>query len=143
MNEKDRDFEQHELEKIRMRKMKAVIEAKKRQEATNKRIVSISDKLEFVLQTVLAPDAYSYLSKIRMNEPNVYQAIYNELISADVIQNIDYLIAIIRQQGGVPRKISIDIVIHLERKAKGIRSKIQVKRGDDLMDLGSFLTKEK
>ncbi len=78
-----------------------------------------------------------------MNEPNVYQAIYNELISADVIQNIDYLIAIIRQQGGVPRKISLDVVILLERKAKGIRSKIQVKHGDDLMDLGSFLTKEK
>ncbi len=143
MNENNKDFEQHELEKIRMRKMKAIIEAKKRQEAAKERFVSISDKLEFVLQTVLAPEAYSYLSKIKMKEPNVYQAIYNELISADVIQNIDYLIAIIRQQGGVPRKISLEVVILLERKAKGIRSKIQVKRGDDLMDLGSFLTKEK
>jgi DNA-binding TFAR19-related protein (PDSD5 family) len=143
MNEHNRDFEQHELEKIQMRKRKAIVEAIKRQEAAKARIVSISDKLEFVLQTVLAPEAYSYLSKIKMNEPNVYQAIYNELISADVIQNIDYLIAIIRQQGGVPRKISLDVVMLLERKAKGIRSKIQVKRGDDLMDLGSFLTKEK
>lgn len=143
MNENNKDFEQHELEKIRMRRLKAKMEAIKRQDAAKERFVSISDKLEFVLQTVLAPEAYSYLSKIRMNEPNVYQAIYNELISADVIQNIDYLIAIIRQQGGVPRKISLDVVILLERKAKGIRSKIQVKRGDDLMDLGSFLTKEK
>jgi DNA-binding TFAR19-related protein (PDSD5 family) len=142
MSEDNKDFEQHELEKIRMRKMKAMVDAKKRQEATKERVVSISDKLEFVLKVVLAPDAYNYLNTIKMKEPNIYRAIYNELISADVIQNIDYLIAIIRQQGGVPRKIPLDIVIHLERKAKGIKSKIQVKRGDDLMDLGSFLTKE-
>ncbi len=142
MNENNKDIEQHELEKIRMRKMQAMIEAKKQQEAAKERVVSISDKLEFVLKVVLAPEAYSYLSKIKTNEPNVYQAIYNELISPDVIRNIDYLIAIIRQQGGVPRKIPVDVVMHLERKAKGVKSKIQVKRGDDLMDLGSFLTKE-
>ncbi|MBY8984530.1 MAG: hypothetical protein KGD65_05670 [Candidatus Lokiarchaeota archaeon] len=143
MSENNKDLEKHELDKIRMRKMKAIMEAKKQQEAAKERIVSISDKLEFVLKVVLAPEAYDYLSNIKMKDPNVYQAIYNELISADVIQNIDYLIAIIRQQGGVPRKIPLDIVIHLERKVKGIRSKIQVKHGDDLMDLGSFLTKEK
>jgi DNA-binding TFAR19-related protein (PDSD5 family) len=125
-----------------MKKMQAMIEAKKRQEAVKERVVSMSDKLDFVLKVVLAPEAYNYLNKIKTNEPNVYQAIYNELISPDVIRNIDYLIAIIRQQGGVPRKIPVDIVLHLERKAKGIKSKIQVKRGDDLMDLGSFLTKE-
>ena len=143
MNENNGDFEQHEIEKIRMRKMKAIIEAKKRQEAAKERVVSISDKLDFVLKVVLAPEAYDYLSNIKMKEPNVYQAIYNELISPDVIQNIDYLIAIIRQQGGVPRKITLDIVIHLERRVKGIKSKIQVKHGDELMDLGSFLTKDK
>ena len=142
MNEGNKDIEQHELEKIRMRKMKAIIEAKKQQEAAKERVVSISDKLEFVLKVVLAPEAFSYLSKIKMDEPNVYHAIFNELISADVIQNIDYLIAIIRQQGGVPRKIPLDIILHLERKVKGIKSKIQVKHGNDLMDLGSFLTKE-
>ncbi|MFW9896464.1 MAG: hypothetical protein ACFFD7_11715 [Candidatus Thorarchaeota archaeon] len=142
MNESNKDFEKHELDKIRMRKMKAMIEAKKRQDAAKERVVSISDKLDFILQVVLAPEAYSYLNKIKNNEPNVYQFIYNELISADVIQNIDYLIAIVRQQGGVPRKIPLDILLHLERKAKGIKSKIQVKRGDDLMDLGSFLTKD-
>ncbi len=143
MNQDNKDYEQHELEKIRRRKMKAAMEVKKRQEAAKERNVSISDKLEYVLKIVLAPEAYSYLSNIRIKEPTVYQSIYNELISADVIQNIDYLLAILRQQGGVPRKIPLDVVILLERKAKGIRSKIQVKRGDDLMDLGSFLTKEK
>jgi len=141
MNESDKDFEQHELEKIRMRKMKAIIDAKKQQEFAKDRVVSISEKVEYVLKVVLAPEAYNYLNSIKGKEPNVYRAIYNELINPDVIKSIDYLLAIIQQRGGVPKKIPLDAIIYLERKVKGIRSKIQVKRGDDLMDLGSFLTK--
>ncbi|MFX1457814.1 MAG: hypothetical protein ACFFDB_20790 [Promethearchaeota archaeon] len=142
MNDNDEDMDNHEIEKIRMRKMKAIIETKKRQEAAKERVVSISEKLEFVLKVVLATDAYTYLNSLKNKEPNVYRAIYNELISPDVVQNIDYLLALIQQRGGVPKKIPLDAIIYLERKAKGIRSKIQVKRGDDIMDLGSFLTKD-
>ena len=141
MNESDKDFEQHELDKIRMRKMKAIMDAKKHQELVKDRVVSISEKVEYVLKVVLAPEAYTYLDNIKSKEPNVYRAIYNELINPEVIQSIDYLLAIIQQRGGVPKKIPLDAIIYLERKAKGIRSKIQVKRGDDMMDLGSFLTK--
>lgn len=142
MNESDKDFEQHELEKIRMKKMKAIMDAKKQQELVKDRVVSITDKVEYVLKVVLAPEAYDYLNSIKAKELNVYRAIYNELINPEVIQSIDYLLAIIQQRGGVPKQIPLDAIIYLERKAKGIRSKIQVKRGDDLMDLGSFLTKE-
>lgn len=141
MNNGNKDFDQHEIEKIRMRKMKAIVEAKKRQEAVKEHVVSISEKIDFILKVVLAPDAYSYFNSIKTKEPNVYRAIYNELISPDVMQNIDYLLAIIQQRGGVGKKIPVDAIIFLERKIKGIKSKIQVKRGDDLMDLGSFLTK--
>ena len=141
MSENGYNLEQHELEKIRMKKMKAIMEAKKRKEAAQERIVSVSEKIDFVLKVVLDPDAYGHLNNIRNNEPYVYQAIYNELISPDVVQNIDYLLAIIQQRGGVPRKIPLDAIIYLERKAKGIKSKIQVKRGDDMMDLSSFLSK--
>jgi DNA-binding TFAR19-related protein (PDSD5 family) len=141
MNESNKDFEQHELEKIRMKKMKAIIDAKKQQELVKDGVVSISDKVEYVLKVVLAPEAYSYLNSIKSKEPNVYRAIFNELINPEVIQSIDYLIAIIQQRGGVPQKIPLDAIIYLERKAKGIRSKIQVQRGDEMMDLGSFLTK--
>jgi DNA-binding TFAR19-related protein (PDSD5 family) len=132
-----KNVEHHELEKIRMRKMKALIEAKKRQE----RIFSLSEKIEYVLKIVLAPEAYSYLNNIKSKEPNVYQAIFNELMNPEVIQKIDYLLTIIQQRGGIQKRIPLDAIIFLERKAKGIRYKIQVKRGDDLMDLGSFLTK--
>ncbi|MFX0022363.1 MAG: hypothetical protein ACFE9S_08545 [Candidatus Hermodarchaeota archaeon] len=143
MNENKKDQDQHELDKIRMRKMQALMEAKKRKEAAQQRVISISDKIDYILKVVLAPDAYNHLINLKNNEQYVYQAIYNELISPDVIQNIDYLLAIIRNQGGVPRQIPLDAIIYLERKVKGVRSKIQVKRGDDMMDLSSFLTKEK
>jgi DNA-binding TFAR19-related protein (PDSD5 family) len=142
MSQNDQNLDQHELEKIRMKKMKAIMEAKKRSEAAQERVVSLSEKIDYILKIVLAPDAYNHLLNLKNNEQYVYQAIYNELISPDVIQNIDYLLAIIRSRGGVPRQIPLDAIIYLERKVKGIRSKIQVKRGDDLMDLGSFLTKD-
>ena len=142
MNEHNDDSEKHELEKLRLKKMKALMDAQKRQQATQERVISITDKILYVLRVVLAQDAFNYLEKIRASEPMVYQAIYNELVSPDVIQNIDYLIAIINRQGGVPRKIPLDAIIYLERKVKGIKGKIQVKKGDgEMMDLGSFLTK--
>ncbi len=142
MSENNGDMDQHELDKIRMRKMRAMVEAKIRKDAAQERVVSISDKIEFVLKVVLAPDAYNYLNKIKEREPKVYQRIYGELISPDVVQSIDYLIAMIQSRGGILRKIPLDAIIYLERKVKGIRSKIQVKRGDEMMDLGSYLTKE-
>ncbi len=142
MNEHNDDSEKHELEKLRLKKMKTLMDAQKRQQATQERVYSINDKVIFVLKAVLASDAFSYLEKIKSNEPMVYQAIFNELVSQDVITNIDYLVAVISRQGGVPRKIPLDAIIYLERKIKGIKGKIQVKKGDgEIMDLGSFLTK--
>lgn len=142
MVDQNNDNEQHELEKLRLKKMKALMDAQKKQQATQERVISINDKIMYVLRVVLASDAFSYLEKIRSNEPMVYQAIFNELVSPDVISNIDYLIAIINRQGGVPRKIPLDAIVYLERKVKGIKGKIQVKKGDgEMMDLGSFLTK--
>jgi DNA-binding TFAR19-related protein (PDSD5 family) len=142
MNEHNDESEQHELEKLRLKKMKTLMDAQKRQQETQERVFSINDKVVYVLKAVLAPEAFSYLEKIKSNEPMVYQAIFNELVSRDVIDNIDYLIAIISRQGGVPRKIPLDAIIYLERKVKGIKGKIQVKKGDgEMMDLGSFLTK--
>ena len=143
MSDNNKDFEQHELEKIRMRKMRAIMEAKKQQEVAKEKIISISEKIEFILKVVLAPEAYNYMNDLKIKESNVYRAIYNELISPDVIQNIDYLLATIRQRGGIPKRIPLDAIMFLERKIKGIKSKIQVKRGDDFMDLSSFLSNNK
>ncbi|MFX1313190.1 MAG: hypothetical protein ACFFHD_11345 [Promethearchaeota archaeon] len=143
MNESNGDIEQHELEKIRMKKMKALMEVKRQQEAMKNKVVSMSEKVEYILKVVLAPEAYNYLNNLKVKEPYVYKAIYNELISPDVLQNIDYLLMIIRQRGGIPKTIPLDVIMFLERKIKGIKSKIQVKRGDDIMDLSSFLSNNK
>ena len=142
MSDNKKNLEQHELEKIRMKKLRAMMEAKKMKEATQERVISITEKIDYVLQVVLAPDAFDYLINLKNKEPHVYQLVYNELISPEVVQNINYLLAIIRQRGGVPRKIPLEAIMYLERKVKGIRGKIQVKRGDEIMDLGSFLSKE-
>lgn len=140
MNEKD---DEHELKKIRMKKMKALMEKKKQQEAVKNRQSSVYDKVEYVLKTVLSQKAYSHLNKIKEDEPKVYQQILNHLITPDVLSQIDYLVAILQRRGGsVPRRIPLEAIIHLERKVKGIKGKVRVKRQDgDVMDLGSFLKK--
>jgi DNA-binding TFAR19-related protein (PDSD5 family) len=138
----NKDNEQYELEKIRMRKLKALMEAQKKTQQSQEKVVSIWDKVDFVLKAVLMPDAYSYLNSLKTDESSVYQRILNELVTPDVIQNIDYLIGILRQRGSVPRKIHKDIIILLERKVKGIKGVIKVKQGDgEMMDLGTYLTK--
>ena len=132
--------DQHDLDVIRMKKMKALMEAQKRTQAAQERSSSLGEKVEYVLKAVLAPEAYSHLNILKSNEPVVYQHIFNELISPDVIQNIDYLISIINPQT-LGKRIPLDVIIMLERRIKGVKSKIQVKRGDETLDLGSYLTK--
>ncbi|TFG07127.1 MAG: hypothetical protein EU539_05830 [Promethearchaeota archaeon] len=141
MNEKQ-DNDKHELDKIRMRKMKALMDAQKKNKDTQEKKTSIWDKVDYLLRAVLMPEAYTRLEHFKKNEPAVYNSIINELISPDVVQSIDYLISIIAQRGGVPKRIPEDVIIYLERKAKGIKSKIKVKQGDgEMMDLGAYLKK--
>ena len=134
--------EEHELEKIRIRKMKALMEAQKRNQASQEKVTSVWEKVDYILKAVLMTDAYAHLNYLKTNEPQIYQYIINELITPDVIQSLDYLLAAITQGGGISRRIPKDVIIYLERQAKGIKSKIQVKQGDsDMMDLGSYLSK--
>ncbi|TFF97735.1 MAG: hypothetical protein EU547_03485 [Promethearchaeota archaeon] len=134
--------EDSELDRIRKRKMQELLQKKKQQEQTQQHRTSLEDKVDFVLRTVLEPDAYQHLTRLQQSEPRVYQYIRKELVGDDVVQNIDLLIMLIRRQGGVPRQIPRDVIVYLERQAKGIKSKIQVKRGDEMMDLGSYIKKD-
>ena len=141
MSEENKNSDDYELNKIRMKKIQALMDAQKEKQAVQEKAMDLNQKIEYILRIVLMPDAYQYLQKIKAEEPQVYQRIFNELISPDVIANIDYLLAIISRQGGVGRRIPLDAIIFLEREIKGIKGKIQVKRKDELMDLGSYLTK--
>ena len=140
MNDNEKVSDQHELDVIRMKKMKALMEAQKRTQAAQERSHSVYEKVDYVLKAVLTPEAYTYFNNLKSKEPAVYQQIFNELISPDVIQELDYLIAVISQQT-IPNRIPLDVIIMIERKVKGIKSKIHVKRGDETLDLGSYLTK--
>ncbi len=131
--------DQHDLDKIRMKKLRAMMEMQKRQEAAQDQSVSIREKIDYVLRTVLSPEAYSHLIKLQSSEPHVHQAIFNELITPEVIQSLDYLITAISGRGGISRKIPLDVIIMLERKIKGIKSTIRVQRDDQMMNLGEFL----
>lgn len=140
MNDNEKVPDQHELDVIRMKKMKALMEAQKRTQAAQERSTSLFEKVDYVLKAVLTPEAYSHFNELKSKEPAVYQQIFNELISPDVIQNIDYLVSVISQQV-LSKRIPLEVIIMLERKIKGIKSKISVKRGDETLDLGSYLTK--
>ncbi len=140
MNDNEKVPDQHELDVIRMRKMKALMEAQKRTQAAQERSTSLYEKVDHVLKAVLTPDAYSYFNELKSKEPSIYQHIFNELISPDVIQNIDYLASIVSSQA-LAKRIPLDVIIMLERKIKGVKSTIRVKRGDETLDLGSYLTK--
>ena len=139
MSQNNKDNDQHELDKIRMKKMKALMDAKKMQQATQEFMTNIDQKVDYILKVVLMPEAYSHLNKIKETEPQIYQKIFNELVGPEVMENADYLLAVISRQGGVPRRIPLDVIILLERQVKGIKGKIQVKRKDETMDLGSYL----
>lgn len=141
MSQDNKENEQYELDKIRMKKMKALMEAQKRKQAYQDRVSDLWEKVDYVLKIVLMPEAYNHLINLKKKEPQIYQKIFNELVSPEVVQNIDYLLTIISRQGGVPRRIPLDAIVYLERQAKGIKSKIQVKRKDELMDLGQYLSK--
>ena len=139
MSQNNKDNDQHELDKIRMKKMKALMDAKKMQQATQEFMTNIDQKVDYILKVVLMPEAYSHLNNIKETEPQIYQKIFNELVGPEVMENADYLLAVISRQGGVPRRIPLDVIILLERQVKGIKGKIQVKRKDETMDLGSYL----
>ncbi len=131
-----------ELDMIRMKKMRDLMEAKQRQTEAKERVVSVSEKLDYLLKVVLSPEAYAHLNALKASEPNVYQWIYNQLITEEVVQSADYLLSIVSRRGGVDRRIPEDVIVLLERKAKGIKGSIQVKRGGgEMMDLGSYLGK--
>ena len=141
-NNKDKYNDQHELEKIRMKKMEALIEAQKRKQVVEDKTSSLSQKIDYLLKIVLMPDAFNYLSNLKVKEPQVYQKIFDQLINPEVITNLDYLLSIITKQGGVVgRRIPLDLIIFLERQIKGVKSKIQVVRKDESMDLKNYLMK--
>lgn len=138
MSEKEK--EERELEKIRMQKLKKIVEQKQMQDVVVKEQQAFYEKIDWVLTRAMMPDAYNYLNRLKNLEPNVYWAIYKQLISQKVSDNIDVLITLINRGEAVLRRIPLEAIQYVERQVKGIKSSIKVKRAnEEAVDLTSYL----
>ena len=55
MDNSNENQDSHELDKIRMKKMRALVDAQKRKQEVQERVMSIYDKIDFILRVVLTP----------------------------------------------------------------------------------------
>jgi len=136
----ENEKEEHELEKIRMQKLKMMMEKQKIQEFQTQQQKQVHDKVNLVLEAVMSPDAYIYFNNLKNSDPKVYWAIYYTLITPNVIESIDLLLLSIKDRNAITRKLPLELIVYLERKFKGTKTSIKVKRKDEEeVDLSSFL----
>lgn len=132
--------EERELETIRMNKLKMMMGKKKMQEIQNVQQKQIYDKIDAVFRAILSPDAYNHLVNLKNSDPKVYWAIFNTLVTPSVIEQIDLLLMIINERNALLRRMPLETIVYLERKFKGTKISIKVKRRDEeAVDLSSYL----
>ena len=132
--------EEFELEKIRMNKLKMMMEKQKMQEIQNKQKKHIYDKIDVVFRAILSPDAYNHLINLKNSDSKVYWAIFNTLVTPSVMERIDLLLMIIKERRSILKRMPLETIVYLERKFKGIKPSIQVKRRDEeAVDLSTYL----
>lgn len=132
--------EEHELETIRMNKLKMMLEKQKMQEFQNVQQKQIYDKIDGVFRAILSPDAYNHLINLKNSDPKIYWAIFNTLVTPSLIDKIDLLLMIINERSAILRRMPLETIVYLERKFKGTKISIKVKRRDEeAVDLSSYL----
>ncbi len=135
------DDDDHELQRLRMQRMQSILRQK--QQATQQaehRVPSLADKIDQVMQVLLAPNALQYLMAIKARSVQTYNSVRQKLFPPQIIAEIDLLITYL-QQGMIRRGVvSITEVQQLERQVLGIGTSITIKKqGHDATSLGSFL----
>lgn len=89
----------------------------------------LNQKIDFILPFLLDIDAYRHLNTLRQLEPEICQTIMHYLLKPTDIENIDKYVEIITKRGyGPKKKITLNTVIRIERKIRGIKPKIEVQR---------------
>ena len=134
----------HELEKIRLKRMQSLLKQKQQQEQRSNGVLSIQDKIRMVLQAIMTPEAFRYFLSIQDRDNSVSQRILQIILPPSVIQQIDLLIQYLSR--GMLRSNIIDMieVQQLERKIMGIGPRITVKKRDgESTDLSSFIKNNK
>jgi DNA-binding TFAR19-related protein (PDSD5 family) len=132
-----------ELERLRRQRMEQMLAAKHRMEHQQSAQVSVENKVQGVLRTLLQPDAFAYLEQIRGRNPELYQQIRGEILPPEIMGQLDVLISYMMQ--GQLRSGVIDLVSiqYWERKMLGVESTITVKRRHhDAQSLSNFLNEQ-
>lgn len=133
--------EDHELKRLRMQRMQAIL--KQKQQATaqaERKIPTLADKIDQVMQVLLAPNALQYLLNIKARSVQTYNTIRQNLFPSQIVSEIDLLMTYLRQ--GMIRRgvITITEVQQIERQVLGIGSSITIKKqGQDAKSLGGYL----
>jgi hypothetical protein len=128
-----------------MQRMQQILKMKQEAEAKkNKKVPSLADKIEMLMNVLLQPDALAYMNQIKQRNITVYNQIKTEFFPDEVISQIDLLMQYY-SQGLIQRGIiSLTEIQILERQYLGVSSSITVKRqGDRAKDLTSFLKEKK
>jgi hypothetical protein len=137
-NDEDQD---QELKRLRMARMQAFLLQKQQSTQQAQQIVpTLADKIDQVMNVLLAPNALQYIQLIHQRNITAYNAIRQRLFPSQIIAEIDLLITYLNQ--GMIRRgvISRTEIQHLERQVLGIKSSITVKKqGHEAKSLGHYL----
>lgn len=136
---KDDEFD-HELEKLRLKRMQQVLAMQKQQQAQKAQILTINQKIDTVLRVILQSDAYAYLKDIEKRDPTLYENIKSALMPPEFLNEIDLLLQYHAQGQLKYGVIPLIDIQYLERQILGIGPQITIKkRHEDAKSLNSFL----
>lgn len=125
-----------QLQQIRLRKLEKIVkkqvDEKEKQETDDRtrKIYIVWRKVDWVMRTLIEPEAYQFLEMIRKTEPAVYREMFKLLVDKPTIGAIDSIIDRIRRFGIKDgQKMTKITIMKYYRNVKGIDPKIMVDRG--------------
>ena len=133
--------EDQELKRIRMARMQNILKQKQQaQVASQQHAPSLAEKIDQVMQVLLAPAARNYMEQIHSNNVSAYNQIRQILFPPQITMEIDQLIYYLRN--GMIRQgvITLVEIQRLERRVLGVESRITVKKqGHEATSLSSYM----
>jgi DNA-binding TFAR19-related protein (PDSD5 family) len=131
----------HELEKLRLKRMQSLIQQKQRQtQQSQGNYLTLEDKIRMVVQIIMTPEAFHYFLEIKERDVAVYQRIQEIILPPEIMSQLDLLVQYAGRGMLRPNIIDKIQIQQLERKLLGIGPKITVKKRDgESTDLNSFL----
>ena len=140
-NNKPKDEVDHELEKLRLKRMQSIIQQKQRQtQQSQGNYITREDKIRMIVQVIMTPEAFRYYLEIKDRDAAVFLRIQGIILPPQIMSQLDLLVQYAGRGMLRPNIIDKLQIQQLERKILGIGPKITVKKRDgESTDLNSFL----